>query len=305
MTSPRDTWLELCAGCATIPDALERGLEKWASAPSDLTRAEREAWLADFSANLLVENTLTKMAAQNHLHTDEVQFLRELHAEAALESFQKLTKVALSPTAWGTLGGTVIGAGLGALKDDENRLRGAAIGAVPGAAIGALAGHGWGSWQQNRRDLSAQVLREAEDRAKQEALREGQQLLLNEKIEGQRDMARKAEEALKVKREADDKKKLFDQQAAERWHRSATSAASDLLQEYAQAERTDPTTYSPLVNQTNALLQHLHKNKDHIVNARIARPGDPVIMADAIPGYHGSLVSEIQSRASKLYKSLA
>ncbi|MCC6971594.1 MAG: YbaB/EbfC family nucleoid-associated protein, partial [Phycisphaerales bacterium] len=33
-----------------------------------------------------------------------------------------------------------LGAGLGAYKDDENRLRGAALYAVPGAAIGAIGG---------------------------------------------------------------------------------------------------------------------------------------------------------------------
>lgn len=303
MSSPlRAAWLQQYEGCNTIADAVERGLEKWASAPTGISSGEREAWLAGFSANVLVEQALSKLAST--LTPEEYAFMQDLHAEASLRDLQWLTKTALAPAAWGAISGGVIGAGLGALKDDENRLRGAAIGAIPGAAIGALTGHGWGTWRQGIRDANAAATREASTYAKQEALRAAQQTLTDEKILAQRETAHRAEEALKAKKQTDDAKKIMDQQAAERWHRSAASATEDLLQEYAANAAQDPS-YAPLAEQANTLLQHLHENKDHIIAARAARPGDPVVLANAVPGYHGQVVQEIQNRAQRLFKSLA
>lgn len=300
----RRLWMDQLVRCDTLAHTIEHGLEKWASAPSELSQAEREAWLAGFAANAVVQQTLTKMAVQQELPPDEQQFLETLHAEASLRDLQRLTKTALAPAAWGALGGAVLGAGLGAWKDDDNRLRGAAVGALPGAVIGSVAGHGWGSWQQRKRELADAALKQTRIEGEQATLRGLQKTIAEERLSGQRETARKAEEALKHKNEADAAKRVLDQQAAERWHRSATESASDLLGEYGQLAQTDPN-YIPLAEQANTLLEHLTQNRDAIVQARMARPGDPVLMAAAIPGYHGQVVQEIQNRAARLYKSMA
>ena len=54
----RAAWLQQHEGCNTTADAVERGLEKWASAPTGISSGEREAWLAGFSANVLVDSVM-------------------------------------------------------------------------------------------------------------------------------------------------------------------------------------------------------------------------------------------------------
>lgn len=127
-------------------------LEKWASeeagSPASPRRDMREALAASVAGASLVDEGVRKLAEAGRYTQEEEDFLNLLTAESALTDLNRLTKTAgvldfirQHPKMIGGTAGAVIGGGLGAWKDDENRLRGAALGAVPGAVIGALGGH--------------------------------------------------------------------------------------------------------------------------------------------------------------------
>lgn len=115
-------------------------LARWAASPAPgIAKEARETLCASLTGARLVDAVIAKLACTE----EERAFLYALNAEAAGRELQQLTKQAFfgeHPRLLGAGIGAALGAGLGAYKDDENRLRGAALYAVPGAAIGAIGG---------------------------------------------------------------------------------------------------------------------------------------------------------------------
>lgn len=133
-------------------------IEKWASheagSPGGPRRDLREALATSVSGAFLVDAAVEKLASQGRYTRDEAEFLLDLNAEAAIGDLSSLLKVSSAldwikshPTAVGAGLGLGVGAGIGALKDEDNRARGALIYGVPGAVIGGLAGQGVGTWR--------------------------------------------------------------------------------------------------------------------------------------------------------------
>ena len=128
-------------------DAFERGFDPGRD------RATREAFAGSFGSASAVDATITKMAQDGRISEDEQDRLSELVAESAVRDLEELTKEAGAldilkmPQVIGAIGGAVIGAGIGAWKDEDNRTRGALAGMVPGALLGAVGGQGVASWQ--------------------------------------------------------------------------------------------------------------------------------------------------------------
>lgn len=142
-------------------------LDAWATSDTGTKlsedRATREAFVASLVGAALVDATLDKLAAEGAYTTPEVEFLRDLNAEAALRDlarFQKNAGFASSllaalknhPSAVGAVGGGLAGAGFGAAADDDDRLRGALRFGLPGAAMGAMLGHGAGQLRAEMRE---------------------------------------------------------------------------------------------------------------------------------------------------------
>ena len=135
-----------------------RAIEKWASeeAGGRLSpgASMREAFAASIAGAAAVDSAVMKLAEEGAIGLDDRDFLLALNAEAALRDIGQLTKTSgalmdtlhraiTSNPGKGAIVGAAAGAGLGAWKDDDNRLRGAAFGAIPGAVLGGIAGHAW------------------------------------------------------------------------------------------------------------------------------------------------------------------
>lgn len=152
------------------PEGINIGLAKlamaiWAEAcdlghKPELTKEAREGFFASFACANVTESAFTE---DSSLSKEASLALKSLTAESAvydlgqlvktatggwastlssLPIIQKLKDISRMPQARGAVAGGLIGAGVGAARDDENRLRGAAMYALPGAAIGGLMGHG-------------------------------------------------------------------------------------------------------------------------------------------------------------------
>lgn len=145
-------------------------LDAWATSDAGTKlsedRATREAFVASLVGAAVVDATLDKLASEGAYTTPEVEFLRDLNAEAALRDlarFQKnagLTSSLLSalknhPAAVGAGVGGLAGAGFGAYADDDDRLRGALRFGLPGVAMGAMLGHGAGQLRAEMRESRA------------------------------------------------------------------------------------------------------------------------------------------------------
>lgn len=129
-------------------------LDAWASAPSDASREERELRCASIVGALTTDFAIEKLAQERRITPEEQEYLLNLNAEAALVDLATLTKradfrqhivnglasLAQHPKTTGAVIGGVVGGGIGAWKDEDNRLRGAALYAVPGAVIGGIGG---------------------------------------------------------------------------------------------------------------------------------------------------------------------
>jgi hypothetical protein len=127
-------------------DSYERGLHP----KSD--RSTREAFAGSFGSAVAVEGEIAKLAAQGQISEDEQTKMAAWVAESAVRDLTQMTKSASPvadflkrPRVLGTLAGTAVGAGVGAWRDDEDRLRGALLGAVPGALVGGAIGHNVGA----------------------------------------------------------------------------------------------------------------------------------------------------------------
>ncbi len=153
---------------------LDSVLTKWASDPSDLNAQMREDLCASLVGATLVDNAIAKLASLGRITEDEAAYLTQLHTESVRAELGALTKSAGAPewlgnaltaplrhpTTTGAVVGAVGGGALGAWKDDENPMRGAAMYALPGAALGAVGGTVMGDltkeWLHHRamRDMS-------------------------------------------------------------------------------------------------------------------------------------------------------
>lgn len=171
-------WGECKAAAEASPDGLLAGLAKIAIALWDgemtgektaesLPQAHREAFAASFAGAALVDLALEKMAADGFINDLEYQQLSTLNAQAAFSDVQRLTKVAApqlswkalldatknsvagavgrnrlkvtnSPIYYGSTRGALLGAAIGAYADDDDRLRGAAMGGLGGLGLGAI-----------------------------------------------------------------------------------------------------------------------------------------------------------------------
>lgn len=170
MTTPpyavREAWVRfkeqaLTSGEAPSDAYALAAIEKWASHEAGSrggpARPLREALAASVAGAALVDAAIEKLAAEGRYTAEEREFLLDVNAEAAIRDLRGLLKTSSafgdalrSPTARGALIGTAIGGGVGAWKDDDNRLRGALTYALPGAAIGSVVGHGYGTWAKAR-----------------------------------------------------------------------------------------------------------------------------------------------------------
>lgn len=199
----RHAWGRIKAAAQTDGPSLLEGLAKlalrvWAETDAgtklSADRSTREAFVASLVGAAVVDTTLDKLAATGEYSVPEVEFLRELNAEAALRDLSLFQKSASAGTALldalknhpeligtgvGTIGGGLAGASFGAYTDEENPRRGALRYALPGAAIGGLLGHGVGQLRSEqvadaatKAEKVVQAAREAElHRAKLRALR--------------------------------------------------------------------------------------------------------------------------------------
>ena len=147
-----------CRGGQPLVEAVARAsIEKWAShesgSPVGPSRAFREALSASVAGAALVDSAIVKLAAQGRYTPEEREFLLDLNAQAAIGDLRSLLKlssvldritgfVQQHPMGVGAAVGGLVGGSIGALKDDDNRARGALLYGVPGAAIGAVVGHG-------------------------------------------------------------------------------------------------------------------------------------------------------------------
>lgn len=171
-------------------------------------RATREAFIASLVGAAVVDVSLDKMAADGQYTVPEVEFLRDVNAEAALRDLGRFMKTSNygtkllevlknHPSAVGAVGGGLAGAGFGAYADDEDRLRGALRFGLPGAAMGAMLGHGAGQLRAENLDQQAAVAERALDAAREQQMHEAKlQALVNQakpRVRSELELARDAE----------------------------------------------------------------------------------------------------------------
>lgn len=119
-------------------------------------RTTREAFAGSFGSAAAAEQEFSKWAADGQISEDEHAKLSTWLAEGAVNDLVQMTKSAggmdliRNPRVIGSIAGTALGAGLGAWQDDNDRARGALMGALPGALAGLAVGHGIGAYQTDR-----------------------------------------------------------------------------------------------------------------------------------------------------------
>jgi hypothetical protein len=145
-------WQQCKMRAARDPQGMAVGLTKvayelwadaWESGMGAAPREIREAFASSFGCAYVVEQGIQKMAAMGQVAEDEAQLMQQWVAESAIEDLKAMVKSANAmrdPRVVGALLGAATGAGAGAWRDEDNRLRGAAMGLLPGATIGALGG---------------------------------------------------------------------------------------------------------------------------------------------------------------------
>lgn len=240
-----------------ITEALPRfALEKWAEAAADRPgspgRAMREAVTASIVGAALTDIAIDKLAAEGAYTEPEREYLRQLNAEAALGDLGFLFKSALSldpfrnhPKLTGGVVGGMLGAGFGAWKDEDNRVRGALAYGVPGAAIGALGGHLYEGHKERVMDL---LKKEREEQAARElASRTNDRKIqaLEEGIQGTRQLIDDAE-TTRAKARGQRELQAFDTVLAERDAERA---------EHGYAPVTHPTSTDVYLAEAQAQLQ--------------------------------------------------
>jgi hypothetical protein len=109
------------------------------------SESERDMTAVAFATASVVDTVIGKQAALGEITKKEAAVLYQINADSAINDLQRITKLADGnwynhPAFYGALGAGSLGAGIGAWGDDDNRLRGAAVGGLTGAGIGALGG---------------------------------------------------------------------------------------------------------------------------------------------------------------------
>lgn len=285
---------------------LDSVLTKWASDPSDLNAQMREDLCASLVGATLVDNAIAKLASLGRITEDEAAYLTQLHTESVRGELGALTKSAGAPewlgnaltaplrhpTITGAVVGAVGGGALGAWKDDENPMRGAAMYALPGATLGAVGGTVMGDltkeWLHHRamRDMSGVAEVEAlvpdvielararlrSNKARREltafheqhnAQRAGARQFA-ESVEG-REAARAAAAANEFKRDSSIAEAMNARlQDAKRWHSSLVDTAQMAMNNHRDKKMRDfaKRYYDTLV-----------ARKDQVIQQAFDRPG--------------------------------
>lgn len=269
---------------ALVLASIEKWAEHEAGRDGGPDRGLREALAASVAGASLVDTAIEKLAMAGRYNDEEREFLLGLNAEAAVRDLTALLKVSSlgdslrnminspnAPTVIGGVGGALVGGGIGALKDDDNRARGALAYGVPGAAIGALAGHGYGQWRTGVREEQAKrVAQEAADALeKQHATHDWNYKLQQGREWGK---AQDAAHALQAGLPAAEKVKSLED--AKRWHRNLFDSAemysrhSDKAhQEYAKHLRQQLHAYK------DTIIEHASSNPESVHKMLIAAAG--------------------------------
>lgn len=285
---------------------LDSVLTKWASDPSDLNAQMREDLCASLVGATLVDNAIAKLASLGRITEDEAAYLTQLHTESVRAELGALTKSAGAPewlgnaltaplrhpTTTGAVVGAVGGGALGAWKDDENPMRGAAMYALPGAALGAVGGTVMGDltkeWLHHRamRDMSGvteakalvpdaielararlrsnKARRELSAFHAQHSAQRDSARQFSETVAG-REAARAAATAAGVKRDMDVTEAMAARwKDAERWHSSLMDTAQMAMDNHSDSRMKDfaKRYYETLV-----------ARKDQVIRQAYDRPG--------------------------------
>lgn len=285
---------------------LDSVLTKWASDPSDLNAQMREDLCASLVGATLVDNAIAKLASLGRITEDEAAYLTQLHTESVRGELGALTKSAGAPewlgnaltaplrhpTTTGAVVGAVGGGALGAWKDDENPMRGAAMYALPGAALGAVGGTVMGDltkeWLHHRamRDMSGvteakalvpdaielararlrsnKARRELSAFHAQHTAQRDSARQFSETVAG-REAARASQAATEVKRDMDVAETMASRwKDAERWHSSLADTAQMAMDSHSDPRMRDfaKRYYDTLV-----------ARKDQVIQQAFDRPG--------------------------------
>ena len=120
---------------------------------------EAPPFAASFACAKTVDDCIKDLEARGDILETDAEKLSMLNAEAAFDDLEKLAfglgglmaVIKNNPRVSGMVVGAMVGAGVGALHDEDNPLRGAIAGASLGTAVGGLGGqvasdaasHGW------------------------------------------------------------------------------------------------------------------------------------------------------------------
>lgn len=114
-------------------------------------RESRDFAAISFATAYAVDESITKLANNGQITPDEaIEFLK-LNADSAFDDIFGMLKESdwyKHPAVIGAGAGAVVGGGIGAWGDDENRLRGGLFGAAGGAAVGGVGGAVFHDWRQ-------------------------------------------------------------------------------------------------------------------------------------------------------------
>lgn len=272
----------LRGGAPLVPAMSLAAIEKWAEIEGPtahgLSRPEREAWAASVAGAAMVDAAIEKLAEAGRYTEAEREFLLDLNAEAAVRDLRSLCKsagilgnalnaMAAHPRTTGTIAGAAISGGLGAWKDDENRLRGAVSYGVPGAVLGYLGGTGLANYQQNRHMAR---LHHATQLLEQQAAQQAQSLANQRALA---DMGRVADDAARL-------------------HKNFILAAQGM----ARDRNVDPNKVWAITHAIDKLQDHSHD----IIQHAVINPG--MLHTEVANMIDPEILKEIQGRAAHLQK---
>lgn len=157
-----DVWNNMKAAASNDSEGVYIGLTKIAlgvynagvatnSVKLAADREVRDFAAISFATAYAVDESITKLANCGEITPDDaIEFLK-LNADSAFDDIFGMLKESdwyKHPAVIGAGAGAVVGGGLGAWGDDENRLRGGLFGAAGGAAVGGVGGAVFHDWRQ-------------------------------------------------------------------------------------------------------------------------------------------------------------
>lgn len=157
-----DVWNNMKAAASNDSEGVYIGLTKIAlgvynagvatnSVKLAADREVRDFAAISFATAYAVDESITKLANCGEITPDDaIEFLK-LNADSAFDDIFGMLKESdwyKHPAVIGAGAGAVVGGGLGAWGDDENRLRGGLFGAAGGAAVGGIGGAVLHDWRQ-------------------------------------------------------------------------------------------------------------------------------------------------------------